>query len=207
MSSIAADGMPPRFAAANLHRLPNNPRYDELIDTLIDQDHVRSAFLKACLRKLGLEVPDDDVDIPSLSNIHLSSMNHVEAEDLVNSFEDILTIEDGEEYIRAESSTFRLERSPNWSMKGLSASLPGDDDAAKGKLSADGEFIDYSGVIQDLVPHDRAWPKDKDTPDFQHSFYYNCLQAYQQIETEARSWGNTLAYAEVVTSTNTTMDK
>lgn len=135
-------------------------------------------------------------------------MNHTEVEALVHSFEDILTIENGEEYIRAESDTFRLEREPQLSLKGLGASLPGTDgDAAKGKLSAAGDSIDYSGVVKDIITHDRAWPDDKATPDFQHSFYYHCLQAYQQIEKDARSWGNILAYGEVVTSTNTTMDK
>jgi biotin---protein ligase len=197
----------PRFAAANLHRQPDNPRYDKLIDTLLEHDPARSAFLKACLRKLGLEVDDDDTDIPSLSCLHISSLNHVEAEELIHSLDDILTVEDGLEYLRDQAGTFLIDRTSRWSLKGLQEALPGEGDAAKGRLSADGLFIDYSGAVTDIVPHETAWPDDKATPDFQHSFYYHCLRAYHRIETDASAWGTVLAYGEVVTSTNTTMDK
>ncbi|KAH6690483.1 biotin-protein ligase [Plectosphaerella plurivora] len=201
-------GPHPEFAAANIRRQPDNPRYDQLVDTLLEHDAARSAFLKACLRKLGLEVDDDDTDIPSLSCLHISSLNHTEAEELIHSFDDILTVEeDGREYLRDQVGTFLIERDSRWSLKGMQEALPGEGDAAKGKLSADGLFIDYSGAITDIVPHETAWPDDKATPDFQHSFYYHCLRAYHRIESEASSWGTVLAYGEVVTSTNTTMDK
>lgn len=134
-------------------------------------------------------------------------MNHVEAEELIHSFDDILSIEDGLEYIRDTVGTFLIDRDSRWSTKAMQAALPGESDAAKGTLSADGTSIDYGGVVTDIVPHEKAWPDDKATPDFQHSFYYHCLKAYHQIEADAGLWGTVLAYGEVVTSTNTTMDK
>ncbi|KAG7142801.1 Biotin--protein ligase like [Verticillium longisporum] len=204
---VVLTGPHPEFAAANLHRIPSNPRYDQLIENLTQDDLPRSAFIKACLRKLGLEVNDEDADIPSLTAMHLTSINHKEVEELIDALGDVVTLEDNEEYIRDEADTFHIDRDGKWSMKALAEALPNPDDPAKGKLSADGRYIDYSDVIKEIVPHERAWPSDEITPAFQHSFYYGCLKAYQQMEEHASEWGNTLMYADATTSTNTIMDK
>ncbi|KAL2760039.1 hypothetical protein ACRALDRAFT_1073927 [Sodiomyces alcalophilus JCM 7366] len=205
-------GPHPEFAPEYLFRQPNLPHYDQLIEDLKAEHASRTAFLRACLRKLGLEVPDRDAEIPSLSSLHLSSLHHKEVEGLLQEWADIITVEDDKEYIRAETDTFRIDREGRWSLKGLQHSLPGTkegdkDGDDKGRLSADGSAIDYSHVVKDIVPHDGAWPDEGATPDFDHGFFYQCLRAYQLMEFGARDWGRILLYGKVVTSTNTLVDK
>lgn len=187
----------------------------------------RTALLRACLRKLGLDVPDSDAEIPSLSSLHLSSLNHREVEDLLQEWGSIIDLEDGREYIHAEVDTFRIDRNEPLSLKGLQDSLPGGKegdkkseqdgnfhqhhhhhhDDTKGRLSADGSAIDYSHVAKEVVPHDSAWPDETATPDFDHNFFYQCLRAYQLMEYGASDWGRILLYGKVATSTNTLLDK
>lgn len=190
-----------------MHRPTDNPHYDELLESLTASDHARSAFFKACLRKLGLEIGEEDAEVPSLTPLHLSSLHHREVEDLLHALGDDISVEDDQEYIRAEVDAFRIDRDARWSMNALADSLSGGPDGSRGKLSADGQFIDYSEVVKDIVPHERAWPDDAVTPLFHHGFYFSCLQAYRQVEDEARDWGSILMYGQVVTSTNTIIDK
>ncbi|ROT42564.1 biotin-protein ligase [Sodiomyces alkalinus F11] len=207
-------GPHPEFAPEYLFPQPDVPQYDQLIRDLEAEHASRTALLRACLRKLGLDVPDTDAHIPSLSSLHLSSLHHREVEDLLHEWGGIITLEDGNEYVRAETDTFRIDREGRWSLKDLKEkNLPStkddndDYDDDKGRLSADGSAIDYSHVVKDIVPHDRAWPDEAATPDFDHGFFYQCLRAYQLMEDGVGDWGRLLLYGKVVTSTNTLVDK
>ncbi|KAI0400267.1 class II aaRS and biotin synthetase [Xylaria palmicola] len=204
-------GPHPEFAAANLGRQNDVDGYDELIASLRAGDGDRVSFLKACLTKLGLEVSQESSGVPSLSHLDLSSIVSQNIDDLLHSWEDIISKEDGEEYIRAEHDTFHLERpETRWSMNQLKDTLPQND--TTGELttqssSANEALIDHTTIVKRIVTHDDAWPEAKATPYFNHHAFFSSLKEYRQRDTDAEEWGDYLMYGEVLTSTNTILEK
>jgi biotin--protein ligase len=167
--------------------------------------------LKACLKKLGLEVSCGTSHVPSLSKIHLSSLHHTEASEILCSFDEIITKDNGEEYIKGDNDLFHLEKPDSrWSMAALSEALSSDLEALKKKKTGRGSpdpTADYSHVPKRVVTHEEAWPEPKETPYFNHSVYYSSLREFRAQEPEAETWGDVLMYGEVVTSTNTLLEK
>ncbi|KAL1878022.1 hypothetical protein VTK73DRAFT_8246 [Phialemonium thermophilum] len=197
-------GPHPEFAAANLTRQPDVEEYDRLIDMLTADENSRSTFMKACLAKLGLEVNPDTSTVPSLSKLHLSALRPGEASELLHSFSDIISKEDGEEFIRAENDVFHIESvDSKWSMSELHESLgaPLPDKAPKDRI------VELNSIVKRIVHHEEAWPEPKETPCFNHAVFYSSLEEYRRREDAAESWGDTFMYGEVVTSTNTLLEK
>ena len=207
-------GPHPEFAAANLSPQNDVPGYDELIESLKADDDARTNFLKACLRKLGLDVNEDTSTVPSLSSLHLSSIVSSDVDDLLSALEDIITKEDGEEFIKGELDTFHLEKpTTKWTFDGLKESLSStntEDQAPETQppteTSSQG-IIDYSTIVKRIVVHDERWPEAKETPYFNHHAFYGSLQEYRHKDVEAEEWGDFLMYGEVLTSTNTILEK
>ncbi|KAI1211429.1 biotin-protein ligase [Annulohypoxylon truncatum] len=202
-------GPHPEFAAANLSPQHSVEGYDELIAALRADDDSRTSFLKACLTKLGLEVNQESSGVPSLSRLHLSSISSSDVDDLLCSLEEIISKEDGEEYIRAENDTFHLQKPDTmWSVTGLKEALtPSDSPDQKSPDLSGGGMIDYSTIIKRIVTHENAWPEAKATPYFNHNAFYSSLQEYRRLKPEAEEWGDFFMYGEVVTSTNTLLEK
>jgi biotin--protein ligase len=204
-----------RFAAVNLDPKCSVPGYSSLVKALADDDEPRTQFLKACLAKLGLIVSDETTSVPSLSRLHLSSLHHFLVPKLLSSWEEIITREDGEEYIKGENDTFHLEKQDSrWSLNSLVKSLPlpgvsGDSEEQKAdEAGSDDRIIDYNSITKRLIPHEKDWPGTKETPCFNHhSFYANLLAYQQERSSEAGEFGKYLMYGEVVTSTNTMLEK
>lgn len=211
-------GPHPEFAAVNLEPHPLVEGYDDLIKALADDDEHRTKFLKACLEKLGLEVRHEDSSIPLLSKLHLSALDPSEVGGLLTSFEDIITKdEQGEEFIRDENDTFHLEHPDSrWRVDSLREALEAahvdDNDEKKvrddpSKAGAVDGLVDYNKLVKTIVPHEDAWPEPKETPHFNHHDFYASLQEFRRRESEAYEWGDALMYGEVVTSTNTLLEK
>ncbi|KAI1362271.1 biotin-protein ligase [Xylaria arbuscula] len=205
-------GPHPEFAPANLSPHHDIDGYNDLIASLKEGDADRVSFLKACLTKLGLEVSQESSGVPSLSRLHLSSITSSNVDDLLYSWEDIITKEeDGEEYIKSEHDTFHLEKpETRWSMNELKDTLPKNDitgELTTPSRSTDEAMIDYTTILKRIVTHERAWPEVKETPYFNHHAYYSGLRDYRREDTEAEEWGDYLLYGEVLTSTNTILDK
>ncbi|KAK7747482.1 biotin holocarboxylase synthetase [Cytospora paraplurivora] len=213
-------GPHPEFAAVNLEPQPNVKGYDDVINALAEDEEHRTNFLRACLEKLGLEVRHENSSLPSLSKIHLSALNPQEAGGLIASFEDIITKDEhGEEFIKGENDTFHLEHpGSRWKVDDLQEALktahvdddkdverPARSDPAK-SAAVDG-LIDYNKIIKTIVPHESAWPQPKETPYFNHHDFYGSLQEFRRRESEAYEWGDAIMYGEVVTSTNTLLEK
>ena len=148
--------------------------------------------------------------MPGLSKIHLSALDHSEVGEILCSFDDVITREDGEEYIKGGNDLFHLEKPDSrWSLASLSEALLSDFTKSKtktGRTSPD-PTTDYSHVPKRIVSHEDAWPEPKETPYFNHSVFYSSLRQFQEWEAEAETWGNILMYGEVVTSTNTLLEK
>lgn len=192
------------------------PGYSDLVKDLAADDDSRINFLRACLLKLGLKVSEETSTVPSLSHLHLSSVHPHLVPELLSSWEEIITKENGEETIKGENDTFHLEKQESsWSIQSLVKSLPSSiASGAEEKHTAvvsDGAsdgIIDYNVIPKRLIPHETDWPGTKETPYFNHHAFYSNLRHYQQEKgSEAEEFGNTLLYGEVVTSTNTMLEK
>ena len=202
-----------RFAAVNLDTKANAPHFPKVIATLTEDDTLRTNFLKACLGKLGLMINQEQNAVPSLSRLHLTSVRPQDTASILVALKDIIsTEEDGEEYIKDENDTFHLEKPSTWSLSALKESLTGSlnpvQDETETSSDAEDRILDYSTIIKRLMIHEKDWPSGKETPYFNHQAFFANLEHYQSqdrnIDTE---FGRYLLYGEVVTSTNTLLEK
>ncbi|CAG8977908.1 hypothetical protein HYALB_00001786 [Hymenoscyphus albidus] len=209
-------GPHPEFAAVNLNPDSDGPDYPKLVKDLAEDDELRVTFLKASLLKFGLIVSEDKPSVPSLSRLHLSSQHHFLVPELLSSWQDIITIEDGEEYIKGENDTFHFEKQDSrWSLNALSDSLSLSDASPeqavankKGGVVVNDRIVDYDAITKHIIPHESDWPASKETPYFNHhSFYANLRKFQSESGGKAEEFGKTLLYGEVVTSTNTLLEK
>ncbi|OJD40284.1 biotin apo-protein ligase [Diplodia corticola] len=223
---VILTGPHPEFAAVNLSKGEDIPGYDKIVDALAQDDKQRTDFLKACLIKLGLQVNQEAQVVPSLSRLHLTSSNPSDVAELVSSWSDIITVEKGEEHIKGENDTFHLEKPSSWSMstlaKAVTSIIPGasaaEEEEEKGSgASPEGKtdasstadrILDYDAVVKRLVPHETDRPSSKATPYWNHDAFYANLAAYHsRTRDTAGAFGRYLLYGEVVTSTNTLLEK
>lgn len=131
------------------------------------------------------------------------------------SLRDIIETQDGEEYIKDANDTFHLEKPSTWKMSKLDQALPSAHDEENEKEAdesgggnAEDRIVDYNKVIKQVVAHEDNLPTPKETPYFNHDAFYSNLKAYQASFTEAQGqFGKQLLYGEVVTSTNTMLEK
>lgn len=195
-----------RFSASNLHEHQDIPGYSELIQKLTDADKGRSAFLKACLVKLGLEVSTEELPVPSLSPLHFSAIKHELVSETLSDWESIITRDAaGEELIKADMDMFHIQkRDSRWDVALLKKALEPSKDTKK---SEETSFVDYSMILKTIIPYETEWPGNKETPCFHHNVYYSHLQRYRLLEKDANDWGSLLVYGEVLTSTNSILDK
>ena len=169
-------------------------------------DKSRIAFLKACLGKLGLEPNETTQTIPSLSPLHLSSIDDSGVTEMLCSWESIMDRENGLELIRGEADKFLIQtQDRQWDMDEIRESLP--QDGLQTKLEQDISPLNYEAVVKKIVAHETGLPSTKQTPRFDHQLYYSSLRRCQLVERSAVSWGNNLLYGDVVTSTNTLLEK
>ena len=122
---------------------------------------------------------------------------------------EIITNENGEEYIKDENDTFHLEKPSAWSLGSIAEALP-DSKNEKTDEGTGGEdrIIDYSTVVKRLIVHDKAFPLNKETPYFSHHAFFANLEHYRApIKAGASEFGENMMYGEVVTSTNTMLEK
>ena len=193
----------------NLDRSADKPDFDKVIDTLANDEKHCLDFVKACLVKLGLQVSEQQ-NVPSLSRIHLSALDPAEAPELVNSLEVVITEHDGEKYIKGENDTFHLINPSTWKMSSLKDAFAGDDQSGQAGGSAEEQVIDYNTVVKEVLVHQKGYPLSKETPYFNHEAFYANLKEYNQKEKKQAKeieFGSHLLYGEVVTSTNTMLEK
>ncbi|TIA08936.1 biotin holocarboxylase synthetase [Aureobasidium pullulans] len=229
--SVVLTGPHPEFAAVNLTKGGDNPAYPRIVEALATDDKQRVDFMKACLAKLGLTPSQDDQGVPSLSRLHLSTLESSEVSDLVLSWSDIVEEVDGEFLIKGENDTFQLEKqSGPWkspeptstlSLQKVADALPtvvkdivtdaltGTSDSTKPVTETDAGIVDYDKITKKLLVHDTSLPDTKQTPYFNHHAYFANLAHYKKrhLHDISETFGNVLLYGEVVTSTNTLLEK
>ena len=198
-----------RFAAVNLDKDSPVPHYAEMVKILAEDDEKRSDFLTACLLKLGLQVNEENKTVPSLSRLHLSTTSTPDLVKLMESLREVISIHDGEEYLKDENDTFHFEKPSAWAFGALTNSLPGAIKKETNEASSnDIRDIDYNAVVKRIIVHDSEPPLSKETPYFNHDAYYVNLKHYLAQEGEQSVvFGKHLLYGDVVTSTNTMLEK
>ena len=207
---------PCRFAGVNLDARSGSLEYSKVVDAVLKDDESRTEFLKACLTKLGLRVSKETCFVPSLSCLHLSALNYVDVPLLLEDLKDVITVEGGEEYIIGGNDTFHIEKQDSgWPLGSLVKPLPivnsaGSEDRSRTDqydMPTDDGIIDCNTILR-LVPHEDDWPGTKETPCFNHYAFFANLRKYQQENSSnAEEFGRILMYGEVVTSTNTILEK
>ncbi|EHK23600.1 uncharacterized protein TRIVIDRAFT_82399 [Trichoderma virens Gv29-8] len=190
-------GPHPEFAPANLNPHPDIPGYSELVEKLAADDKSRTSFLKALLSELGLEVVQDDYTPPSLSSLHLTAVEGGKVTELLCDWGDVIEKENGNEFIRGEADTFQIiNQEDELNLDELQSSLP---------LTE--TIDDPSSATKKIIAHEMKLPSDDLTPRFSHERFYSSLRQYRKIESDAEQWGDVLLYGDVVTSTNTLLEK
>lgn len=190
--------------------------------------------MKACLAKLGLQVNPDNEDVPSLSELHLSSAHPDAISKLVSSWSEIIDKQEDEDLIKAEHDTFRIERQPesSFSLSDIATALPTSIQAAlpdslkpahheetqaeikvkpmeaeKDATTPNG-IIDHQAIVKRILPHTTSIPDPKQTPYFNHPAYYSSHLFFASLANlRSPTFGTHLLYGEVVTSTNTLLEK
>ncbi|KAL8897851.1 MAG: hypothetical protein Q9192_002385 [Flavoplaca navasiana] len=201
---------------SNLDPTVGLPGYDKIVKALKEDDQQRIDFLKACLLKLGLQVSQEETAIPSLSRLHLSSVETDDMSRLLEALKDIIIERDGEQYIEDENDTFHLEKPSRWSLASVGDTPTRMTDGSSDHREEEEEeaekdqakIIEYDKIVKRLLIHDTGQPESKDTPYFNHHAYVANLKYYQdQSQSSGRTFGKELLYGEVVTSTNTLLEK
>ncbi|CAN9079427.1 unnamed protein product [Alternaria sp. RS040] len=243
-------GPHPEFAPQNLSKIPSLPSYATIINDIAATDATRLAFMRLILGKLGLQVNEQEQAVPSLSRLHLTAHSLADVSDLVATWSEIITVMDGDEYIKGENDVFRIEKEGTaWSVKELkravsamSEKLPTlasvtnsneksvgeqgqekEDDSKKKRTktpeeevhdcieytanTSPDEIIDYAKIVKVIIPHEKALPSAQETPFHHDAFYANLHHYHTKLRNPDASFGKHLMYGEVVTSTNTLLEK
>ncbi|KAF2147818.1 class II aaRS and biotin synthetase [Myriangium duriaei CBS 260.36] len=215
----------PEFAAVNLGKGEENPDYPAIRAALGADDKPRVDFMKACLTKLGLKINQDSSSVPSLSRLHLSSLRSGDLSDTLQSLKGDITTENGEQLIKGENDTFLIEQDGSWGLSNIKAALPSvvqkavdavasfqtetEHSATEEETTAEEDkIVDYDSITKRIVIHSTSQPESKETPYFNHAAFFANLDHYNTaIKNRASTFGRTLLYGEVVTSTNTLLEK
>ncbi|KAF1814851.1 class II aaRS and biotin synthetase [Eremomyces bilateralis CBS 781.70] len=208
---IILTGPHPEFAGINLSKRDDLPEYSKAIDAITADDAPRVAFLRACLRKLGLEVNSENHSVPSLSRLHLSSFDPSTVSTLLSEWSGIISKEGKVDTIRCEMDTFRLEYSGTWDLSAITSSVKsivGDsEDRTDEPLASDDRILDYEKLVKRIAIHESDLPSNKETPYFSHHGFFSALRQYASQSRVEGNFGKCLLYGEVVTSTSTLLEK
>lgn len=200
----------PRFAPANLEPKPDVPGFSDVIKALAEDEKHRMDFIKACLTKLGLTVSGEQ-NVPSLSYLHLSSSDPADTSGVISSLSHLFNEDEhGESFLKDENDTFHILKPSTWRMQDLSEALPSESQTKEHTDSGDDSsdrIVDYNTVTKHIIVHEDDYPESKTTPYFNHKAFYSNLHTYQSHTPGASNFGAHLLYGEVVTSTNTLLEK
>ena len=124
------------------------------------------------------------------------------------SLADIITTEDSKEYIQDENDKFCIERLSTWSFGSVANALPGLEKVTVEEEADQDRILDYSKITKHIVVQDQQVPQSKETPYFNHNAFFANLEYFQSKSIEGGdAFGKHLLYGEVVTSTNTILEK
>jgi biotin--protein ligase len=132
-----------------------------------------------------------------LSAMHISSITPSKAQKLKDSWQDLILPRDETEYIVDMKDTFRIET--------VTAERSVANDKNNGALPA----VDHSrGSDLCVLVHVEGYPNHEETPLFDHNEFYSSLKQFRSISSQQLDdFGSSLIYGQVMTSTNTILEK
>lgn len=204
-----------RFSGNNLNRdeASGPANYREVVDALVEDEKQRVDFMKACLIKLGLEVSQQAEAVPSLSLLHLSAADDGVVSEMVHGWQEagVMVKEDGREIIRGENDTFILQSDSGdtWDMSPVHKAISGAGGDGESQTDpSEDRLVDYNALPKRMLLHESSTPDSKQTPYFNHNaFFWNLKDYHAEHRESPHSFGKILMYGEVVTSTNTMLEK
>ncbi|KAG9065226.1 biotin holocarboxylase synthetase [Linnemannia hyalina] len=207
-------GVHPEYDPAHLDA--GNPEYGPLpnvVSRLLETDQQRLLLVRSLLKKLGLKLSQPEVlqatdapqdaafvalppgailGIPDLTPLYLASVEPAYTTLLAHSLRSIAT---SEGLIKEPNDTFQLIASPQHTIPVHTSTL---------SETAEGESEEK--VIKNLVVCHDGGPPASTTPQFVMNDYFQHLKKIRP-PTQDFTFGNSLLYGEVVSSTQTMLDK
>jgi biotin--protein ligase len=206
-------GVHPEYDPAHLDA--GNPEYGPLpnvVSQLLETDQQRLLLVRSLLKKLGLKLSQPEVPqaaaaqdaapvalppgailgIPDLTPLYLASVEPAYTTLLVHSLRSIATPEG---LIKEPNDTFQLIASPQHTIPVHTSTL---------SETAEGESEEK--VIKNLIICHNGGPPASTTPQFAMNDYFQHLKKIRP-PTQNFTFGNSLLYGEVVSSTQTMLDK
>jgi len=155
-------------------------------------------LLRACIGKLGLKLEHEkDADL-QLSVLHISSITPSNAQKLKDSWQDLLMPRDQAEYIVDMKDTFRIETVTTETFVAMN-------EKRNESLAA---FDPSRGSDLRIFVHVKDHPTHEDTPFFDHNeFYSGLIQRRSTSPQQLHDFGSYIMYGQVMTSTNTILEK
>ncbi|KAK6532192.1 biotin holocarboxylase synthetase, variant 2 [Arthrobotrys megalospora] len=186
-------GTHPEFATGKLGKSPYGRQEQNQFQGGRELDEARRLmFMSALFRLLGLKSNDDMELVPSSSTLHLSGLNPGEVTRLLGGLKDVRspgTDGPASMVIEAEAATFLLEGRQITP----STSIPDD--------RTDGDSIVRVKIYENSIP------TDGETPNFSVLTYFQRLRNYHSQPGNKFNFGSPLLYGELMTSTNSILDR
>jgi biotin--protein ligase len=145
--------------------------------------------------------------------MHLSSLKPIDSAGILSTMRDFITKDEhGDELLKDDNDTFHIVKPSTWRMVDLAKALPTEDQSTEASdqthVAGDERIVDYNTIVKQVLVHEDDYPDAKQTPYFNHNAFYSNLKHYQSNSSEQTStFGSNLLYGEVVTSTNTILEK
>ncbi|KAH7128888.1 biotin-protein ligase [Dactylonectria macrodidyma] len=169
---------------------------DALIATLSATEASRLAFLRSCLDRLGIDASGENTATPALTDLHLSTIDYAHMMELLYSWEDISDRKDGQVLLRGGADIFQLLNDD------ADSSIPPSIEKA-----ASSKDVTETAKAFKLIAYGTIPAAGQIGGNFDHQRYYSSLKKYRLMEADAKTWGDPLMFGEVVTSTNTLLEK
>ena len=159
--------------------------------------------------KLGLKLNVENKEVPSLSRLHLSSASPGEVSSFMESLKEVIALRDGKQFLQDDNDTFCFEKASQLDVGSLGDALPAIyTKTTDGFDGADDRDIDFDAVVKHVIVHEKSPPSSGATIHFNHGSYYSDLERYRsQQDSNEAVFGHCILYADVVTSTNTILEK
>lgn len=128
-----------------------------------NESQARVKLLKACLRKLGLELGSGSAIQPRLTAMHVTTLYPDEVQELMYKWEEVVSKKGNESFIRAEADTFRVLHPDSgplaWPSQANVASPLDQDDSVDHGYGQSNQRRFSTGMLMDLVERSLRYPK------------------------------------------------
>lgn len=155
-------------------------------------------LLRACMGKLGLKLEHKKDDNLQLSILHISSITPSNAQKLKDSWHDLIMPRGQAEYIVDMKDTFRIETVTTE----MSIAM---NEKNNESLAA---FDQSRGSDLSIFIHVQDHPTHEETPFFDHNEFYSGLRQRRSTSPQQLDgFGSYIMYGQVMTSTNTILER